>query len=229
MGVHQTTISRWKDGTKPRDDKVRIAADLMGLHTERINEMLLDSVLDSDVPEILKKLLDLQSTESLISNQNNGNKSDRVESVGPFSGPVWKVPVLGRVPGGDAVPLDECFDGVIEVPAAMLSGAKAKEQDLFALRIYGDSMDPTIPGGSLLFVDRRYSDFTRFRPGTIVVANLNGEVTCKELIVEESRSGKRIVLKPHNPQFRTITIIQEDYFRILGRVAAHIAFHPNGW
>jgi SOS-response transcriptional repressor LexA len=65
----------------------------------------------------------------------------------------------------------------------------------FALRCIGDSMEPTIPNGSVLIVDPNADPL----PNRIVVVRQNhdAEATCKRLV----RDGSKLYLKPDNPRY----------------------------
>jgi phage repressor protein C with HTH and peptisase S24 domain len=66
------------------------------------------------------------------------------------------------------------------------------DENAFALRISGDSMEPTIPDGSTIIVAPNMVP----REGKPVVAKLeSGDVTCKIF----QRRGDSVILKPTNP------------------------------
>ena len=67
------------------------------------------------------------------------------------------------------------------------------DENAFALRISGDSMEPVIPDASLILVAPNMVP----REGKPVVAKLeNGDVTCKVY----QRRGENVILAPYNPQ-----------------------------
>lgn len=68
-------------------------------------------------------------------------------------------------------------------------------REAFALRVVGDSMEPTIPDGSVLIVDPNAEPL----PNRIVIVRQNHdtEATCKRLV----RDGGKLYLKPDNPRY----------------------------
>ncbi|MBX3459301.1 MAG: LexA family transcriptional regulator [Planctomycetes bacterium] len=67
------------------------------------------------------------------------------------------------------------------------------DENAFALRISGDSMEPKIPDGSTIIVAPNMMP----REGKPVVAKLeSGDVTCKVY----QRRGENVILAPYNPQ-----------------------------
>lgn len=70
----------------------------------------------------------------------------------------------------------------------------------FALRIRGDSMEPTIPDGALVIVDPD----TPAEHNRIVIVRQNGntECTCKRLVTD----GGRAYLRPDNPRYPIINM-----------------------
>ncbi len=119
------------------------------------------------------------------------------------------VPILGRVAAGRPLFAEENQDGMLPIAADALPG---RGEDLFALRVRGDSMiDAHIVDGDLVLVRRQDSA----RSGDIVVALLDGEATVKRFVPE----GARIALKPQNPAMAPIVVSPgASEFRILGKV-----------
>lgn len=91
------------------------------------------------------------------------------------------VPILGHVPAGRPINVEENAEGWLPVPKGV--GAKPD----FALRVKGYSMkDVGILDGDYVFVKRDIAA----RPGDIVVARLNeDEVTVKVLDIDENQMG----------------------------------------
>jgi SOS-response transcriptional repressor LexA/transcriptional regulator with XRE-family HTH domain len=82
----------------------------------------------------------------------------------------------------------------------------------FAVKIKGDSMEPGIPDGCLVFI----KSMPAIDSGEIGLFNLNGDGYCKELFVSFDR--KRIELRSHNEKYPPITIGTEDVLLVYGRV-----------
>ncbi|GAB4222846.1 MAG: transcriptional repressor LexA [Acidobacteriota bacterium] len=119
-------------------------------------------------------------------------------------GPPRLVPLLGRVQAGD-------LQAAIEDPEGWLPvGSRPAAEELFALRVRGESMTGAgiLPGD--IVVVRRQPDA---RPGEIVVALVGDEATVKTL----RRRGRRIVLEPANPAFEPIVPDPRE-LQLLGKV-----------
>ncbi|RLA58800.1 MAG: hypothetical protein DRQ89_14930 [Epsilonproteobacteria bacterium] len=112
-----------------------------------------------------------------------------------------KIPVISWTTAGDwheiASNLQD-YDADEWIPAIGSHSAQT-----YALRIRGDSMEPTIPNGSTIVVDPAIpADSNR-----VVVIRQNGdtEATCKRLIIE---GGKRY-LKPDNPRYPILEMLPD--------------------
>lgn len=119
------------------------------------------------------------------------------------------VPILGRVAAGRPLLAEEHREGTVPIAAGFLPD---RGQDLFALRVRGDSMvDAHIVDGDLVLVRRQESA----QPGDIVVALLEGEATVKRF----GQEGARVILKPEHPTMGPIVVTAGDgEFKILGKV-----------
>jgi len=122
------------------------------------------------------------------------------------------VPLLGRVSAG---PLDLAIE---EVESYLLSRCGSNDE-LFALRVRGDSMrDVGILDGDLVIVRRQPTASS----GSIVVAMIGDEATVKTLHISNGH-GKdgaghgRIELRPENADYHPI-VPDPDEVTILGKV-----------
>ena len=120
-----------------------------------------------------------------------------------------EVPVLGRIAAGSPRHAAEEREGTVAVPADWLG---RKGDDVFALRVRGDSMiEAHITEGDLVLVRRQASA----EPGDIVAALVDGEATVKRF----GRDGERVVLHPEHPTMRPIVVEPgRADFRILGKI-----------
>lgn len=117
------------------------------------------------------------------------------------------IPVLGRIAAGTPLLAEENREGELAIAASSLPG---HPEDLFALRVHGDSMiDAHICDGDLILVRRQDSA----QPNDIVAAMIDGEATVKRF----ARDGHRIVLKPQHPTMAPIVVDDTQDFRILGK------------
>ncbi len=122
------------------------------------------------------------------------------------------VPLVGRVAAGAPLLAEENLEELLHIDGALLPPGAAG-QELFALRIKGDSMTGDgILDGDLVFVRRQ----SAARRGEIVVALIENEATCKRYYPE----GNRIRLQPSNPRLEPIFVASGDHreMAILGVV-----------
>lgn len=119
------------------------------------------------------------------------------------------VPILGRVAAGQPLLAAENREGTLPIAAAALPG---RGEDVFALRVHGDSMiEAHIVEGDLVLVRRQDSAET----GDIVVAMLDDEATVKRF----ARDGARVLLHPAHPTMAPIVVGPgERNLKILGKV-----------
>ncbi|HET8579029.1 MAG TPA: transcriptional repressor LexA [Methylomirabilota bacterium] len=119
------------------------------------------------------------------------------------------IPVLGRIAAGAPILAVENREDTIPLRPDWL-GAQA--QDVFALRVRGDSMiNAHIADGDLVLVRKQETASA----GDIVAAMLDGEATVKRL----GREGASIVLRPEHPTMKPIVVGPDrGDFRILGKV-----------
>jgi len=82
----------------------------------------------------------------------------------------------------------------------------------FALRVSGDSMEPMIRNGQIIWVKEQKT----LNSGEIGVFNYYGEVYCKELVVESDVAR----LHSLNPAYEDIEVNEEFGFQVIGRVLA---------
>jgi len=121
------------------------------------------------------------------------------------TGPAKLVPLLGRVQAGDLTTAVEEPDG-----GFLAVQSRAADDELFALRVRGESMSGAgiLPGD--VVVARRQSTASS---GDVVVALVGDEATVKTL----RRRGRRIELHPQNPDFEPIVPDPSDLV-LLGKV-----------
>uniref|UniRef100_UPI0038B265CE LexA family protein n=1 Tax=Crenobacter luteus TaxID=1452487 RepID=UPI0038B265CE len=118
-----------------------------------------------------------------------------------------------RVPAGLPAPADDLKEAGIDLNALLVE----RPQATFLVTVQGDSMvNAGIHDGDLLLVDRSIEA----RPGKVVVAVIDGELTVKRL----ERDGERVWLMPENPAYRPIPVPEDAAFFIWGVVTNVI--HP---
>jgi len=122
---------------------------------------------------------------------------------------LYSVPLLGTVPAGGPIVVEEHVEEWINLPSSLTRGRR----DVFLLQVRGDSME----GAGILEGDLVIVKPTReVRSGDIVVALLRDEATVKRFI--EIR-GRRY-LKPENKKYENI--YPEDEWTVQGKVVGII-------
>jgi repressor LexA len=134
------------------------------------------------------------------------------EAAGGRAGGV-SVPILGRIAAGQPLLAEENREGELPIAATALPGPP---EDLFALRVRGDSMiSAHICDGDLVLVRRQ--DGAQLND--IVVALVESESGDEATVKRFQRDGERVVLKPEHPTMAPIVIDpSERQVRILGKV-----------
>ena len=120
-----------------------------------------------------------------------------------------EIPVLGRIAAGSPIFAEENREDSIPVRPEWFA---RKGEDLFALRVRGESMiDAHIMDGDLVLVRRQETAQT----GDVVAALLDNEATVKRF----ARQGDAVVLRPEHPTMKPIVVpAGHGDFRILGKV-----------
>ncbi len=121
---------------------------------------------------------------------------------------VVSIPVLGSVPAGNPISVDESQEGEVLVQSNIVGTANC-----FALYVSGHSMrDADILHGDMLIVRQQ----PLAEDNDVIVASVDGEVTVKRLSMREGV----VQLLPANVDFNPIPIHPKTDFRVLGKVIA---------
>lgn len=129
---------------------------------------------------------------------------DNIESKG------IRVPVLGRVAAG--IPI-EAIEDIIDYEE--IDKTTAKNGEYFALKIKGDSMEPSISDGDVVIVRKQDA----IDSGRIAIVIVNGnDATCKRF-VQHQDGISLIPLNPaYPPKFYTRSEVEKMPVRVIGRV-----------
>lgn len=121
---------------------------------------------------------------------------------------VLEIPIVGRVAAGQPILAVENLEGTVVVDRDFLM----RQENVFALRVHGDSMiDAGIHHGDLVFA-RQQNTAER---GQIVVALIGEETTVKYYFSEAGR----VRLEPANEAYGPIIVdVNTPDFSILGRI-----------
>lgn len=152
-----------------------------------------------------------------LANQEPPTKELHVGYADPAS--LIQIPLVGKIAASAPVPIPgEDFgyyydtDDLIEVPQSMIG--TAHREDLFALRVTGDSMiDAMVADGDIVILKRQNIAHN----GDMVAVWLTerGETTLKKYFHE----GKKVRLQPANPLMDPI-YVDADQVSVQGRVLA---------
>ncbi len=122
---------------------------------------------------------------------------------------IQSVPVLGTVPAGGPIIVEQHVEEWVNLPNSLLRGRK----DVFLLQVKGDSMiGAGILEGDLVIVKPTHE----VRSGDIVVALLHDEATVKRFV---EINGRRY-LKPENSKYQNI--YPNDEWSVQGKVVGVI-------
>ena len=132
-------------------------------------------------------------------------------AIDDFSANFLRVPLVGNIVASEPlVVMEDAYDyeDVIEVSASMISG---RTDDLYALRVSGDSMiDAMVNDGDIVIVRSAHEA----RNGEMVAALVdNDTMTLKHFFVD----GDKIRLQPANPTMEPI-YVDPDRVEVQGRV-----------
>lgn len=143
------------------------------------------------------------STDYLLGNNQVSKKQTKNPAV-------VKIPVLGEVAAGVPIFADENIIDYEEIPAEM-----AKNDDYFALKIHGDSMEPRIWNNDVVIV-RKQSDVDS---GDIAIVIVNGDLgTCKKVVKHSSGISLISFNSKYEPMFYTTDEIKTLPITIIGKV-----------
>ena len=211
VGVGKSTVRKWENGdiTNMKRDKIVSLSKILKLDPLDIidpnnelsnrNNRYIKAVisgmnrLSSERQKNVKNYVDSQVDE-----QENSKISEDVSSI-----PVVHNSAVAANPTeltyGDTVLQDEEFERIPD------------NADL-AIPVIGDSMEPTIKNGGLVFIHEQPT----IENGEVAVVEIDGEgTTCKKVYFDYS--NKEIILKSINPKYPD-RHINSDRIRIIGKV-----------
>lgn len=125
---------------------------------------------------------------------------------------IHRIPVVGRIAAGMPIAAIENIEDQVSLGESLIG----RPQDVFGLRVHGDSMiEDGIFDGDYIFVKKQDDA----RDGEIVAAMVDGEATVKRLFRE---GGGKIRLQPANSAMEPIYVSAEEAREtaILGKVVA---------
>ena len=125
----------------------------------------------------------------------------------PSTGPLRTVPLYGAIPAGDPRQIEESAEGYVSLPEAW-----AKGEEVFLLRVRGESMSPYILTGDQVIVRRQ----DQLPQGAVGVFRIGEEITLKRFYREKDK----VILRGEHPEFPHLILKGRDVttMSILGKV-----------
>lgn len=211
VGVGKSTVRKWENGdiTNMKRDKIVSLSKILKLDPLDIidpnnelsnrNNRYIKAVISGMNRLSSKRQKNVKNyVDSQLDEQENSKISEDVSSI-----PVVHNSAVAANPTeltyGDTVLQDEEFERIPD------------NADL-AIPVIGDSMEPTIKNGGLVFIHEQPT----IENGEIAVVEIDGEgTTCKKVYFDYS--NKEIILKSINPKYPD-RHINSDRIRIIGKV-----------
>ena len=214
-GVSIETIKRYENGkTNPTNDNLSKIASALGIKVKN----LYDNVSLSEFPNMSPSDNNLSPSPSNLKPQNKS--SNDAEENGIIAVPYFEDTYASA--GNGAINYEEA-PTTLDFNENFLRGFLRISGDLSKVHIInakGDSMEPTIANGELLFIST--ANAGGVISGNIYVINYGGDVFVKRL--EKNPITKAITLFSDNEKYEPIVIDGENLENcaIIGRVVAHI-------
>jgi len=162
-----------------------------------------DVIPSVDTIEKLAKAMRMSSGElmALITDKDKPTHKD---------GKSASIPLLGRVAAGMPIHAEDNIIGYVDIPKRV-----AEQNDMFALRIKGNSMYPEIKDGDIVVVRKQ----SVVENKDIAIVRINSEdATCKRI----EFTDKGITLIPINPEYESKFFTKEEVealpIEIVGKV-----------
>ncbi len=121
-----------------------------------------------------------------------------------------KVPILGKIACGEPLLVAENIEGYTYEPVDSIPSG-----NVFSLVAKGDSMEPTIPNGSIVLL-REQSDVEN---GEIAAVQLNGDT--EAVLKRVKKQGDSIFLISDNQKYMPIIVNEQNPARIIGKAISY--------
>ena len=117
-----------------------------------------------------------------------------------------KIPILGTIACGDPILAEQNIEGYVEEPADKLDNGK-----YFYLHAQGDSMETTIPNGSMVLIREQAT----VEDGEIAAVLVDGDT--RATLKRVHYQGSSVILNADNKNYPPIIINCENPGRIIGK------------
>lgn len=124
-----------------------------------------------------------------------------------------RIPIVGWTYGGEAIFSEENILDWVSISSRFL---KTYSNDIFLLKVKGNSMHPKIEDGDVIIVKKQYTA----EPNQTIVALLGSETTVKKYLPREDH----IILQPENTEFEPIVVFPDE-LRIQGVVQGVMKYY----
>ncbi len=204
IGVSKTTISKY---LSEEDRQIKFETVLKIAQFLNIDPSWLGGLINERRPFKEPKLIEIYEKLSKVGKKEVDDfasylfhKASREKTSG-YETATYDFPLLGKTAAGAGIVYGDSFHETVSVPA-IPAGAD------FALMVKGDSMEPTIKDGSIVFVKCQ----SMVENGEIAIVDMDGEVTCKKVYFNPDGS---LELCSVNPNYQPM---RPEQARIIGRV-----------
>lgn len=173
---------------------------------EIVEKIITALVLSPEEANELKYLVAMEKTPSIILEQleNLKEENKKTHQKAVFQQDEVMIPLYSRISAGSGAITDEEPEDYISIPGIR------NVYSMFAVNVFGDSMEPTIQNRSIILC----SDNAEIRDGDVAAFIVNGESYVKRL----KRNDEYIALLSDNPRYKPIYISSYDDFRVVGKV-----------
>lgn len=222
LKMGSSNVTRWKNGTSPNTD---VAIKIANYFNVTLDYLLLgkpkehvvrkkDIVTEKNLTESFYKLSDnhkervLERIQTYLEEYEDYKikEDNELAYTADYDTPTRKLVICGQTAAGQPITYPDLysFSDIVEVP----DNIKAD----FALTVKGDSMEPEIKNGSILYIQK----MDDVENGTIAIIEINEAVTCKKFY----RFNDRIELVSVNPKYKPIIIKESDKIdiKVIGKV-----------
>ncbi|WP_368653230.1 LexA family protein [Ornithinibacillus sp. 4-3] len=193
----------------------QIMATNLKHYIDRSGKNQTDIARELDIPEmtmsnwVKAKTYPRMDKIQLLADYFHIRRSDLTEEKSPnlFKAPsqTIQIPILDSISCTDPIYIEENFNGYkYESPEDLPSG------NLLYLQNNNDSMEPTIPNGSLVLI-RQQSEVEYGQIAAVLLTDSN-ETTLRRV----RKQGNTLLLMPDNPKHEPIIIAKESRARIIG-------------
>lgn len=174
-----------------------------------------------------RKTLDsLRELEDSLIIKRSPYRSRSIEVVTPLDEETGKVkdsnvqiPILGTAPGGPWLFAEENIEDSLSIPSRLIKG----QQNVFLLRVVGNSMSPYLDDNDLALVKKQ--EFPNERD--VVVAVREGEDGYEATIKEYHSEGNQVILYPFNTKEIKPIVGSKDSIKVQGVVIGAIKMFDN--